>query len=81
MALQCVYGCSNKRGESGDAEDGSEISGGVRRRRLPGFLYANDLGLCRESPEGEGGTFCEVCRIRSLEINEYKSKVVVFGRV
>ena len=31
LALKCIYGCSNERGENGDGEEGSESSGGGER--------------------------------------------------
>ena len=44
LAFQSIHGCSDKRGESGDGEEGREW-------RLPGTLYADDLVLCGESEE------------------------------
>ena len=55
MALQCIYGCSDERGENGDGEEG----------RLPGLLYADDLVLCGESAEdlrAMVGGFAVMCR-------------------
>ena len=31
LAFQCIYGCSDKRGENGDKEEGSDILGGRER--------------------------------------------------
>ena len=31
FAFQCVYGCSDKKSENGDGENGSDISGGRER--------------------------------------------------
>ena len=31
LALQCIYGCSDKGSENGDGEEGSEISGGGKK--------------------------------------------------
>ena len=31
LALQCIYGCSDGKGENVDGEDGIEISGGGDR--------------------------------------------------
>ena len=42
LAFQCMYGCSDERGENGDRKEGRE------KKRLPGLLYANDLDLCGE---------------------------------
>ena len=36
LALQCIYGHSDKEGENGDEEEG-------RKWRLLGLLYADDL--------------------------------------
>ena len=50
----CIYG-----GENGDEEE-------VRERRLPGFLYADDLVLCGKSKEdlrAMVGHFVEVCKV------------------
>ena len=47
MAVQCVYGWSDKGGENGDGKEGSEISG----VELFVFLYVDDLVLCGESEE------------------------------
>ena len=47
----CVYGCNDERGENGDGEDGSEVSGGGKRVRLPSLLYVEDLAMCGESEE------------------------------
>ena len=53
-----------------------------REWRLPGPLYADDLVLCGESEEdlrAMVGRFVEVCRRRSLKVNEGKSKMIVLG--
>ena len=44
LAFQSIHGCSDKRGESGDGEEGREW-------RLPSLLYADDLVLCGELDE------------------------------
>ena len=44
LAFQCIYGCGDKSGETGDGEEGKEW-------RLPGILYADDLVLCGELEE------------------------------
>ena len=44
LAFQCIYGCSDERGEDGDGKEGREW-------RLPSLLYAVDLVLCSESEE------------------------------
>ena len=31
LALQCIYGYSDEKGENGDVKEGSEISGGWKR--------------------------------------------------
>ena len=49
LAFQCIYGCSDERGETGDGKEGSEIHG--RGERVAGFLYADNLVLCGESEE------------------------------
>ena len=52
-------------------------------RRLPGFLYANDLVMCGESKEDLRaivGRFVEVYGGRGLKVNAVKSKVMVLGR-
>ena len=46
LALQCIYECSDEGDENWDGEE-SEISGGGKRR-LPSFLYADDLVFCDE---------------------------------
>ena len=50
---------------------------------MPGLLYANTLGICRESEEHLRvmvGWFAEVCRWRRLKVNASKSKVMVLNR-
>ena len=44
FAFQCIYRCSDERGENGDGKEGREW-------RLPGLLYTDDLVLCGESEE------------------------------
>ena len=72
LAFQCVYRCNDKRGENEDGEEGSKVSGGGYRLRLPGLFYSEDSVLCGESEEdlkGMVGRFVEVRRIRnSLQI-------------
>ena len=43
-----VYMDAVMKGENGEEEDGSEISGGRREWRLPGLLYA-DVSFCMVS--------------------------------
>ena len=31
LALQCIYGCSDEKGEKGDGEERNEISGGIKK--------------------------------------------------
>ena len=45
---------------------------GVRKWRLPGLLYTDDLVLCGES-------FGELCRRRGLKVSGGKSKVMVLN--
>ena len=74
LAFQCIYGCSDERGENGDGEEGSKW-------RLPGFLDADDLVLCEESEENLRamvGHFIEVCR-RCLKVHAGKVKMMVLG--
>ena len=55
------------------AEEGREC-------RLPGLLYANDLGfLCSESEEDLRERFIEVCRRRGLKVNAVKSNLMMLG--
>ena len=55
-----------------------------REWRVPGLLYADDMGLCSEWEEdlrAVVGRFVEVCRRRrGLKVNGGKSKVIVLGR-
>ena len=44
LAFECIYRCSDLRGENGDKKEG-------RKWRLPGFLYTDDLVLCSELEE------------------------------
>ena len=65
MDLQFVYGCSDeiKEVKNVDGGVGNEVSGGGGDRRLPGFLYADDLVLCGKSEEdlnSMAGHFAEV---------------------
>ena len=72
LAFQCIYGCSDERGESGDG----------RKWRLPHLLYANDLALCgklKEDLRALVECFVEVCRRKGLKDNADKSKVVVLN--
>ena len=65
LAFQCIYGCSDERGENGDEKEGREW-------RLPDLLYANNLILCGESEEdlrAMVGRIVEVCRRRGLKVN------------
>ena len=53
-----------------------------RERRLPGFLYADDLILCSGSEEDLRAaveSFIEVCRRRGQKVNSGKGKVMVLG--
>ena len=78
MALECVYGCSDGRSESGSGEDVSFLKMG-REWRLLGLLYADVLVLCVESVEDLKvmvGCFAEVCR-RGLKVNA--DKVLMLG--
>ena len=78
--LQCVYGCSDERGESGD---GVRFQEKGREWRLPGHMYADDFVLYGEVKEDMNvmlGYFVEVCRRRGLEVNADKSKAMVLGR-
>ena len=70
LAVQCIYGCSDERGEN---EDG-------RKLRLSGLLYADDLVLCGESDDdlrAMVGHFDEVCRRRGLKVISDNSKMMV----
>ena len=49
LALQCVYGYSDKRSENGDGEDGSEISG---RGKIAWLLVCRCLGKSEDDLEG-----------------------------
>ena len=75
LTFQCIYGCSDERGENWDGKDGREW-------RLSGLFCADDLVLCDES-EGDlrvmVGRFAEVCRRRGLKVNAGKSKVMVLN--
>ena len=73
MAFQCIYECSDEKGENG--EEGREW-------RLPGLLYTDDLALCggleedlREIP----GSFVDIYRRSGLKVSGGKSKVMVLG--
>ena len=61
LALQCIYGRGDKSCENGDAEEGSEVSGGGKRVEIAWPLVCRRLGfvwLVGGRPEGNGGTFC-----------------------
>ena len=75
LAFQCIYECSDERGENRDEEMGGEW-------RLLGLLYEDDLVLCGESKEDLRtmvGQFVKVCRRRGLKFNARKSKVIVMN--
>ena len=44
------------------------------------FIFIFCVDLVGGRPEGNGGTFFEVCRRGSLKVNTGKSKVMVLGR-
>ena len=44
LTFQCVFGCSDEKGENGDRREGREW-------KLFGLLYEDDLVLCGESEE------------------------------
>ena len=83
LAIQCIYGESDKGSEDGYGKEESEIPGGWGRvERLPGLLYADDLVLCGKSflhLRVMVGWFAEVCRRRGLKVNAGKSKVMVLS--
>ena len=75
LVFQCIYGCSDERGEDGEGKEGSE---GI----LPGLLYADKLVLWGESEEdlrAMAGWFVEECRRRGLKVNAGKKKVMVLN--
>ena len=75
LAFQCIYGCSDERGENVDWEEGREW-------RLPGLWCADDLVLWGESEEDLStmvGCLVEVGRRRGLKVNAGKSKVMMIG--
>ena len=75
LPLQCIYGCSDERGENRDREKGREW-------RLPGLLNAYDLVLCGESEEDLRAMvrcFVELYSRRGLKVNAGKGKAVVLG--
>ena len=51
LTFQCVYGCSDERGENGDEEMGVRFLEEGREQRLQGFLYTDDLVLFSELEE------------------------------
>ena len=68
LALQCVYGCSDKRNENGDEEEGKDL-------RFPELLYAVDLVLFGELEEDLKAMmeyFVEACRRRGLKVSTDK---------
>ena len=78
LALQCIYGCSDERGESGDGEDESELYGEGRESILTCLLYADDLALCSQLEEMVEH-FVEACRRRGGKVNGDKHQVRVLG--
>ena len=44
LAVECIYGCSNKGGKNEDGKEERELG-------LPVLLFADDLVLCGESEE------------------------------
>ena len=75
LAFQCIYGCSDERGENGDGKEG-------RKWRLPGLLYADDLVQCDELKKNLRAMvrwIVEVCRRRRLKVNAGKKKVMVMN--
>ena len=82
LALQCVYVCSDERGEYGDGEGGNENSGGgesgdcqtscMQMTRLCGEPD-EDLKVMVES-------FVEISMKRGLKVNADKGKVTVLCR-
>ena len=51
LAVQCILGWNDERGEDGMGRRGVGFMEDGREWRLPGLLYADDLVLCGESEE------------------------------
>ena len=82
LALQCIYGCSDVRGENRMGKRGVRFQEEGREWRLPDLLYAADLvlyGESEEDPRAMVGRFVEVGRRRGLKVNAGKSKMMVLS--
>ena len=78
MAFQCIYRCSDERGENWDGEEGSGISEGEERANIAWSLVCRALRFVWRVEgrlKGKVGRFVEVYRRRGLKVNEGKSKV------